>query len=241
MAALTIKVKQKQKKKKKKQAGKKTDGSKTVPMTGQTGKTWWRCDLCGGGGFEEVFRGRPCPCRLPCGSPTCRSCGRACLDPVTGLWRSAPCPWMTWQRQGGRGRESEWESDSEARIEKRERGGRDLLNHDQNIKANRLARALRQGADCVSPEGWSVKLWHNYINNDNCNYILPARYYTAHVPQILQIPECTAGILALQSAQDAHWRILWLIWCIVVKSLLEFKSESCKLKRGIRRWMNIIT
>lgn len=35
MAALTIKEK---KKRKKKQAGKRTDGSKTGPMTGQTGK-----------------------------------------------------------------------------------------------------------------------------------------------------------------------------------------------------------
>lgn len=74
-------------------------------------------------GVRDVFRGRPCPCQLPCVSPTCRSCGRACLDLVTGPWRSAPCPWMTWhgaggQRRGGRGR----------------RGERHLLDDDKNIK-----------------------------------------------------------------------------------------------------------
>jgi len=47
-----------------------------------------------------------------------------------------------------------------------------------------------------------------------CNYIWPVmqhqmttraflcRYYTAHVPLILQIPECSAGVLVCQSGQD---------------------------------------
>ena len=47
-----------------------------------------------------------------------------------------------------------------------------------------------------------------------CNHIWPARpntkwllelsrwYYTAHVSLILQIPECSAGVLACQSGQD---------------------------------------
>lgn len=48
------------------------------------------------GGWSLVFRGPPCPCRLPGGSLTFRSHRPSCRAPVTDLWMSALGLWMTW-------------------------------------------------------------------------------------------------------------------------------------------------
>lgn len=61
-------------------------------------------------------------------------------------------------------------------------------------------------------------------------------YYTVHVPLLLQIPECSAGMLEHQSTQDVQLKDIIISWFIVILPLNVLAYGKKKLLFKFKCW-----